>query len=343
MSGITVKEYGLTFVWACLREYLGASWPILLIFAAGCLAGILLPLISREKENPLEIVDAKDYVPGKYEDSPVPDASSVSWMFLGIVLFCSLTVMNPFLVRYLIPKFGMTTVYYRFFWILPITFGAAYFLVRVTGSVRRKIFQAVICALLIAGMAFAMPLNPGIPNVRIPTNVYKVDGAVPVLCEAVHKDFEQTGAYQKAEKKLAGITDHNSKKWLKWTQAKYPLCVFPYGIEFAVRQYDPTIRLLFNRNLRLFYEGNTSTGIHYGSKNVRYMRRKLILDAMYGKDPAVTAEEFQEAMKKTKTQYLIVEEHLANGSFLVNAGCRQLGVVAGYTIFSYGLREQNSP
>ncbi|MBP3872949.1 MAG: hypothetical protein J6E32_04460 [Lachnospiraceae bacterium] len=337
MSGITIKEYGLTFVWAALREYLGRSWPILLIFAAGCVLGIVFAITGRKKENPLEIVDARDYVPGKYEDNPLPDSSSVTWMFIGIVIFCALTVMNPFLVRVLIPKFGMTTVYYRFFWIIPITFGAAYWLTRAAGMVKKRVLQAGLVILLCAGMAWLMPLNPGIPNVRIPTNVYKVDGAVPVLCDAVHEDFEKTQKYITASEKLAQITDTSSKKWLKAVQKQYPLCVFPYGIEFAVRQYDPTIRLLFNRNLRLFYEGNTSTGISYGSKNTRYIRRKLILDAMYGKDPAITQEAFREAMDKTGAQYLIVEEHLANGGFLVQSGCKQVGVVAGYTIFKYGL------
>ena len=337
MQGITIKEHGLMFVWACLKEYVGGSWLILAIFLGGIVAGILLALFGKKKESPLEVVDAKEYVPGKYEDSLLPDQSSVTWMFLSIVLFCAVTVMNPFLVRALIPKFGMTTVYYRFFWILPITFGAAYWLTRIVGSVRRKLVQALVFAALVAVMAFVMPLNPGIPNVRIPTNVYKVDGAVPVLCDAIHEDYGTTKQYQKAVNKLSGITDTTSRKWMKWKQREYPLCVFPYGIEFAVRQYDPTIRLLLNRNLRLFYEGNTSTGITYGSKNKRYMERKLILDAMYGRDPSITEETFRDAMKSTKTQYLIVEEHLANGGFLVRAGCTQVGVVAGYTIFRYGL------
>lgn len=337
MAGITIKEYGLAFVWACLKEYLGASWPIALIFVVGIAVGIAAVIMKRKKKDPpLEVVDARDYVPGKYEDSPLPDSSSILWMFLSIVLLCLLTVMNPFLVRPLIPKFGMTTVYYRFFWILPITFGAAYWLTRVVGSIRRKLVQAAVFAVILGGMAFIIPLNPGIPNVRIPTNVYKVDGAVPVLCDAIHEDYEKTASYQKAAEKLAGITDRNSKKWLKWSGKQYPLCVFPYGIEFSVRQYDPTIRLLFNRNLRLFYEGNTSTGISYDASHKRYMRRKQVLDAMYGKDPDLTSQEFQEAMEETGTRYLVVEEHLANGGFLVRAGCRQVGVVAGYTIFRYG-------
>ncbi len=337
MAGITIKEHGLMFVWACLREYLGASWPILLIFAVGTLVGILMPLLGKKREAELEIVDAKDYVPGKYEDSPLPDSSCVTWMILSIVIFCALTVMNPFLVRYLIPKFGMTTVYYRFFWILPITFGAAYWLTRAVGSIRRKMIQAAVFAVICAVLAWAIPLNPGIRNVRIPTNVYKVDGAVPVLCDAIHQDYDKSGYYQAASERLEGITDRNSKEWMSATAKQYPLCVFPYGIEFAVRQYDPTIRLLFNRNLRLFYEGNNSTGITYDNTKKRYMRRKTILDAMYGRDPDITTEQFQEAMKQTGTRYLVVEEPLANGFFLVNAGCRQVGVVAGYTIFSYGI------
>ncbi len=337
MTGITVKEYGLKFVGACLKEYVGASWPILLIFAVGIVAGILIAILGKKKETPLEVVDAMEYKPGQYEDKPLPDSSSVTWTFLSVVLFCTLTLMNPFLVRALIPKLGMTTVYYRFFWILPITFGAAYWLTRVVCNVPRRFFQAVVFAGICAVLAAFIPVNPGLKNLTIPTNVYKVNGAVPVLCDAIHEDYEKSQEWQANQEKLSSITDTTSKDWLKARSAVSPICVFPYEIEFAVRQYDPSIRLLVNRNLRLYYEGNVSTGISYGEEDERYMMRKKILDAMYGRDPELTMEAFQEAMTKTKTRYLVIEEHLANGGFLVNSGCRQVGVVAGYTIFSYGI------
>ncbi len=336
MSGITIKEYGLAFVGACLREYLGGSWPIALILLLGIAVSILLVLTTKKKEMPLEIVDARDYEREKYESNLLPGPSTVTWLFLSVILVCAVTVCNPFLVRALIPKLGMTTVYYRFFWIIPITFGAAYYIAKAIGSIRKKLFQAAALVLLIGVMAFVMPLNPGIKNLRIPSNVYKVDGAIPVLCEAIHEDFEKSEAYQEAVSDLEKVTDRNSKKWLKKTQELYPVCVFPSQLEFAVRQYDPTIRILFNRNLRLYYEGNTSTGISYGSKDTRYMRRKLILDALYGRDPSITSEEFMKEMEKTKTRYLIAEENLVNGGFLVNSGCTQLGVIAGYTVFRFG-------
>ena len=344
MSGVTIKEYGLRFVWVCLKKYMGGSWPILVIFAAGMLAGIIVTLLSRKKEEPLRIVTLKGgSAHGKEaeeeEEEKAPKAQ-VSMMFLTITVVCALTVYNPILVRKLIPKLGMTTVYYRFFWILPVTFGAAYYLVRAFASLRRFLpGGALACivpaACLCAALAYFMPLNPGLPNVRIPTNVYKTDGAIPVLCEAVHTDFEKTGRYQKAAAAKAEITDRTSKKWLKAQAKTSPVCVFPYQLEFGVRQFDPNIRLTFNRNLRLFYEGNTSTGITYGEGNKRYLQRALILDALYGRDDSITIEDFQAAMKKTKTDYLICEESKVNGSFLLQAGCQPVGTVAGYTIFRY--------
>lgn len=336
MTGITIREYGLGFVWACLKAYVGASWPFLLIFAAGLAAGLILA-VKGKKDSPLEVVDAKDYVAGQYEDKVLPDSSAVTWTFLSVLLFCLLTVMNPFLVRSLIPKFGMVTVYYRFFWILPITFGAAYWLTRVTCSPKKKLLQAVLFAGICAAAAFAIPVNPGIKNLRKPTNVYKVDGAVPVLCDAIHEDYEKTTEWQFYQNKLKEPLERTSKEWLNFKEKSYPTCVFPYEIEFAVRQYDPSIRLLVNRNLRLFYEGNTSTGISYGEKDKRYMRDKLILDAMYGRDPEITEDEFITAMERSDTRYLVVEEPRANGSFLIGCGCKQVGVVAGYTIFSFGI------
>ena len=341
MGGVSVREFGLRFVWECLKRYVGKSWPILVIFLAGIAVSLLLLLRGRKKEKPLEIVTLDGEESGmRYGDpetTPDQEDMSATWLFLSILLMCAVTVCNPFLVRGLIPRLGMTAVYYRFFWVLPITLGAAYYLTRVLSAVRRKLLRALAFLCCAAVLAVIMPLNPGIRSLRLPTNVYKVDGAIPVLCEAIHEDFEQTARYRKACENLEKITDRNSKKWLKAKERTCPTCVFPYHLEFAVRQYDPGIRLLFNRNLRLYYEGNRTTGITYDESKVRYQRRALILDAMYGRDDTITTEAFQKAMRKTRTKYLVVEESLANGTFLTLSGCTQVGIRAGYTIFRYGL------
>ena len=340
MGGVTVREYGLSFVGVCLKHYIGKSWPILVIFLAGIVVSVILSLRRKPVENPLEVVtvDGKDrnmkYGEGDYEEEP--DGNGSTWTFLSVILLCAVTVYNPFLVRILIPKLGMTAVYYRFFWVIPITFGAAYYLTKAVSVIRKPLIRAIVSLAMAAALAVLIPVNPGLTNLTLPTNVYKVNGAIPVLCDAIHADFETTQTYQKAAARSEKVTDRNSGKWLKRQSRTYPLCVFPYELEFAVRQYDPTVRLLFNRNLRLFYEGNRTTGITYDESKKRYQRRALILDAMYGRNEEITTEDFQTAMEKTKTEYLIVEEHLANGGFLVQAGCRQVSVVAGYTIFRYG-------
>lgn len=64
MAGISIKEYGLTFVWACLREYLGASWPFLLIFCLGILAGILMPHLKKKKRRSLRLLTRRTTFPG---------------------------------------------------------------------------------------------------------------------------------------------------------------------------------------------------------------------------------------------------------------------------------------
>ena len=311
MGGVTVREYGLSFVGVCLKHYIGKSWPILVIFLAGIVVSVILSLRRKPVENPLEVVtvDGKDrnmkYGEGDYEEEP--DGNGSTWTF-----------------------------YYRFFWVIPITFGAAYYLTKAVSVIRKPLIRAIVSLAMAAALAVLIPVNPGLTNLTLPTNVYKVNGAIPVLCDAIHADFETTQTYQKAAARSEKVTDRNSGKWLKRQSRTYPLCVFPYELEFAVRQYDPTVRLLFNRNLRLFYEGNRTTGITYDESKKRYQRRALILDAMYGRNEEITTEDFQTAMEKTKTKYLIVEEHLANGGFLVQAGCRQVSVVAGYTIFRYG-------
>ncbi len=340
MGGVTVREYGLSFVRVCLQKYIGKSWPFLLIFLAGIAVSILLSVRGKRRDNPLEVVtvDGNDrnmnYGEPDYEEDE--NGGSTAKMFLSVFLICAVTVCNPFLVRALIPKLGMTAVYYRFFWVIPITFGAAYYLTAALIRVRNRVLRILAALAAAVALACIIPVNPGLLNLKLPTNVYKVDGAVPVLCEAIHADFETTAAYRKALKRSEANIDRNSEKWLRWQAGQYPLCVFPSQIEFAVRQYDPTIRLLFNRNLRLYYEGNRTTGITYDETKVRYQRRALILDAMYGRDESITTESFQEAMEKTRTKYLVVEENLANGGFLTGAGCTQVGVTAGYTIFRYG-------
>lgn len=312
MEGVKVKDYGLSFVWECLKRYFGGSREILWVCLAGMLISAALMIFRKRKDK----------------------VSTMNW-FLLIVL--GLSVYNPFLVRIIVPKIGMTTVYYRFFWAYPCLPAAAFYLTEAVFLPGKKTLRAVLCGGVIALMALLMPLNPGIfYHLQLPDNVYKVNGAIPVLCDAIHEDFEESALYA-VNKKQAEAEDPLTKKGAEAFVSTLPNCVFPYELEFQVRQYDPSISLTVGRNMRLYYEGNKATGVSYSEGSAAYRRVKLILDAMYGRDPSATAVKFRKAMEQTETRYLIVEDSQDSQDFLTAAGCTLLGDIAGYHLYSYGL------
>ena len=315
MEGVKISQYGLAFVLECFRRYLGDSWEI----AAVCLAGML---------TSTAVVFARGW--RKKREA----VTLMNWVLIAVL---ALTVYNPFLAVRLVPRLGMNTVFYRAFWALPLLPAAAYYLTELVNLPERKTVRLASGAAVIAAAALMMPLNPGVRyHLQLPDNIYKVNGAIPVICETIHDDFEQSDQY-KARLQKAENTDPTTKKGARAFVLTMPRCVFSYELEFQVRQYDPSVTLTFSRNMRLFYEGNTSTGASYTNTSKAYQRRKMILDAMYGRDPSIRIPDFQEAMQKTRTQYLIVESTQASADFLTAAGCQYVGDQAGYSIYSYGL------
>jgi len=337
MEGITVSEAGLSFVMECFRKYIGQSWEIAVFCLAGMIVSALTIIRSRRlvKAGRMNAVEkAPDSSDTLYGTGPV------TWMNWTLLIMLGLTVYNPFLVRKLVPKLGMTTVYYRMFWAFPLIPAAAFYLTELVFLPKRRMLRTAACALAAAGIILLMPLNPGIRyHLALPDNVYKVHGAIPVICDVIHEDFEASEQYRYWKERAEGV-DLNTKKGARTYVLTLPRCVFPSELEFQVRQYDPGVTLTFNRNMRLFYEGNTSTGIQYTSKSAAYRRRKLILDVCRGKTEGVTIEDFQAAMKKTRTRYLIVNPAQADPSFLKTAGCRLVSETAGYCIYSYGITKE---
>lgn len=59
-------------------------------------------------------------------------------VFLYYAIFLALTVYNPFLVRYIVPKVDFENEYYRFIWILPVIPGVAYYAVRLVSLIEFK-------------------------------------------------------------------------------------------------------------------------------------------------------------------------------------------------------------
>ena len=99
MAGVTIEELGLRFVQICMENYWsGCMLPVFF------LAGVLWDIFYRRRKE--------------------------SRVFLYYLVFLALTVYNPVLVKYVIPKVHFENEYYRFIWILPVIPAVAYYGVR---------------------------------------------------------------------------------------------------------------------------------------------------------------------------------------------------------------------
>jgi len=308
MEGLSVARYGYAFVAEALKRYWGGAWPVPVFFVLAMLFSVLVTTVSlrggRAGSTALSI-----------RRGHLKNVRLCTRMFGAMTVFLLLTLLNPVAAAWFVPKFSMTQMYYRSFWALPVLAGAAYYLVRVFQAAGRGLRRGVLkraAVIVCTGLVCALiPLSPGfVRGLKLPDNIYKVPGAVPVICEGIHEDFDAR------------------------SETEMPKCIFSYQLEFYVRQYDASIRLTMTRNERLYYEGNRSTGLDF-SDSERYKRRAVILNGMYGRDDSISAEEFAACMEKTNTDYLIVEEEAAAAQFLERAGCTVAFTEAGYAVYRF--------
>ena len=160
MAGVTIQEYGLRFVSACMKLYWSSCWyPLLFV------VGIICTLIWGRKKN--------------------------SRIFIGYVLFLLLTVYNPLVVKYLIAKVKFENEYYRFIWILPVIPAVAYYGVKLV-SVFRKKWQRALAAIVVLGcfVLLGNPLDGVVTNFAMTENIYKVPDDLRAVCDVIHQNQE---------------------------------------------------------------------------------------------------------------------------------------------------------
>lgn len=275
MGGVSIEEYGLEFVWICLQKYWG-SCLLLILF----LAGIVWSLFRHRNRE--------------------------AGIFLFYTVFLLLTAYNPFLVNCIVPKVNFENEYYRFFWMLPVVPGVAYYAVRLIFSVKRFWKKAVL-ALMAAGIMIAVgvPLQGVVENFALIENVYKVPDDLRVICELIHEDSE----------------------------AREPRVVFDRKLNTMARQYDPSLRLVLHRDAVLYRAGSTITA-RMDEDSPWYHRQKVIMDLLYYGE-TVELEEFKDALIQTETEYLVVPDEKADGVYLQRAGCELLARAGDYLVYRF--------
>lgn len=276
MAGISIAETGLHYVWETLKVYWGSSIPFFVFF----IIGLIWTAVDRKQRE-----------------------ARVFWYYT-IVL--GLTVYNPFLVRYLVPRFVENAVYYRFFWALPVTVAVAYYMTRLVACCSRRWTKLAAAAGLLLLIGVTASANDNVlDHLRLPSNIYKVPDEVVQACDLIHEDYQGEGE---------------------------PKAVFTFDLEVYVRQYDASIRLSIDRETRLYYNGSQTVGNPENNKD--YLRKKRILDVINSTEE-VPLKQFKRAMHQTRTRYLVIPREYSCHDYLTEAGCEAFGEAGDYIVYRY--------
>lgn len=229
-----------------------------------------------------------------------------SRIFLGYTFFLFLTVYNPFVVKYLISKAKFENEYYRFIWILPVIPAVSYYAVRLITIFRKKwqrvILTFLVCAVLVVA---GNPLNGVVTGFAKAENIYKIPDDLRAVCDVIHQNQE---------------TD-------------FPGVAFDNGLNSIVRQYDAGIRLVISRNASVYRAGSTVAGT-YDENSSFYKRQKALLDVVeyHMHDDK---EGFVRALKKTKTDFIVMSLQGDDHAFLIECGCELIAQTESYYIYKY--------
>lgn len=272
-------ENSWLFVLKCLKEY-WAECPFLIYFFVG-------------------LIWTYGWKKGK--------EARIFWYAVWVLGF---SVYNPLIIHFVVPRFLDAEIYYRFFWLLPVTLGTACYAVLAVAECRKKWMKCAAAAVILGLIVTTSSVNGNIVyNVRLPENLYKVPDAVLYACDIIHRDYEGEGD---------------------------PKAVFTDEYEIYVRQYDPSIRLTIGRDTRLYYNGSSVVG--EVKETNAYKRRKRILDVLNSAEE-VSVKKFRKALRKTKTNYLVVPEWYSCHEYLLEAGLTVVDQTGGIIVYRFELEE----
>lgn len=271
MANVNISTEGLQFVRICLQNYWG---PL-------CFFGVFIAVLFW------------------FAAKPRKDTNAV----LGYTLLLFCTIYNPFIVKYIYVKLNSEKIYYRFFWLLPVSIVLAYACVRLVAGCTTKAKKLVVILGMCAAVFFGgVPVKTLAEAVTMPDNLYKVPDALLSVCEVIHTD----------------------------SQKEQPGVVLPAELHLPARQYDPTLILSVDRDYILYYQGNRSVWVNAESKD--YLRQKDIMDVTISGDTSQLPM-FQEAIEYLGTDYVVFVEALGIQETMTSAGYENLGVYDGYSIF----------
>ncbi|RGF13510.1 hypothetical protein DW177_12210 [Blautia sp. AM16-16B] len=271
MQGTFIENLGLSFVKTCLMTYWGNI----------CYFGVYLICLI--------------YLYAKYKKE--------TEMFSVYTVFLFATIYNPVLVKYIFRYFNMDDVYYRFFWLLPVTYIMAFTSTKIVKCEQHVIRKIIFGIGIIYVLVFTgIPVKSIQDICRIPDNLYCVSNDVIEISKYIHKDTERKNIH------LAVSND----------------------LVMTIRQYDASLLLTLNRDFVLCWEG--AENFQSLADSEVYPQQKAIMDVIYAGN-TTNPEGFLEAIQETYTNYLVVSKSIDIDIFLRSNRFENIGETENYRIY----------
>ena len=271
MQGVYLAEHGLDFVRTCFSLY-GEG----LLFVGIFFVGILLLLTKK--------------IPAQFLS------------FYTIFLF--FTIFNPLAVKMIFGRLGMESVYYRFFWLLPINIVIAYILVSVVKSQKNRIYGVFVALFCIGMICFlGNPIVKKESIINLPDNLYKVSDEVLEVSEHLHRVSED-------ETPRVAVSDE---------------------LIMVMRQYDASLQLTVKRDYLLGWRGMPD--FQWTKNKSDYWEQEAIMKTIYGGD-VLDSDGFLKALESTETEFLVVSKNVGVHEYLLALGLNFEADTVNYIIYS---------
>lgn len=220
------------------------------------------------------------------------------------LIFMLLTIYNPFIIVWVAEKIGLTSRFRRLFWLMPINLVLAVTAVFLIKRFKKTWLRAAAAAVL--AVAVVLGGTPAIPEMKKAQNVYKVQNETIEIARIMEADTGTDG-YKKA--------------------------AFADVALLELRQYDPSIRNLFNRKIMYSWNPDVSdeSVVARIKSKVKQRKYQIALVIKYG----VTIDEklFKKCIKKKKVEYLIPNKGFGLDGYLLGMGCEKVGETENFVVY----------
>ena len=271
MQGIYLNDLGLKFVKTCFTNY----WGQIYFFGVFVVAVLWFFLAQKHRL--------------KY--------------FSLYTFFLFLTIYNPVLVKIFFKYFNQDSVYYRFFWLLPVNLVITYLIVHSISCISNCVKRAItLCVIICMIVLLGSPVKYFSSLLNVPDNLYKVSDDLLEVSEYIHQD----------------------------TDTPNPRVAVSADLLMTIRQYDPTITLTTVRDYALCWQGLPD--FQYLLANSYYSSEKSIMDVIYGGDYS-NPEAFSTSIAETATQYLVFSKTVDIQPFLQSMNYQYIAETANYIIY----------